>query len=108
MVTMIAGTLLAVVMTFSQFAPLVDEDCAERTNTEQSSDEQSEGQGTCISIPTFSLPSSVHLKPSLDAHLLFQILFESETDTEYVELEVETPTRFFTTLFRVIISPNAP
>jgi hypothetical protein len=107
MLTLTAGTILAIVMTFSQLINFPGEKCA-KIKTEQTQSESDEAPQTCISIPTFSLPTSVHLKPNLDAQFLFEILFESETHTEYVELEVEAPTRFFATLFRVIISPNAP
>lgn len=107
--TMIAGTLLAVLMAFSQFVDLGNHlACAQQVTPSGETQEEPETSKTCVSMRTFSLPSSVHVRPDLDAHFLFEILFEPQTDAEYVVFDAEAPTRFLVTLFRVIISPNAP
>jgi hypothetical protein len=105
--SIIVGSVLAFAISFSQY--LAPERVA---STEKAKTEQTENNGSkdefYISLPTFSLPVPVHLQPSLDAYCLFEIFFEKDTDVDPVEEDLFYTDRFFQTLFRVIISPNAP
>jgi hypothetical protein len=50
----------------------------------------------------------VHVQVNLNPYCLFEIFFEEDIDEEHVEEDAFYPDRFFETMFRVIISPNAP
>jgi hypothetical protein len=101
---MLLGCLLVVVIGCSQFLGTQSQPESKSLKTEQKSDAD---HVSYISLPSFSLPSPVHVQINLDFHCLFEILFESR---EKRDLSVEVPSfgQFFVTLFRVIISPNAP
>lgn len=102
------GSLLAFAIVFTQF---VTPDCVvsdDGATTEQTENSGEKGDGAYISLPSFSLPVPVHVQPNLDAHCLFEIFFEKDRDTQFPEEVLSYPDRFFRTMFRVIISPNAP
>lgn len=100
--------MLAVVMMLTQlFHSQAPGFAKKETKTEQQKDQQ--GDETFVSLSSFSLPSaSVHVEVNLDPYCLFEILFEKETrQTEASRIPVY-PEKLLLTLFRVIISPNAP
>ncbi len=104
--TMFVGSLLALAIVSAQLNPvqvgLSSEHKAEKNKAGAASNE------AVITLPSFSLPSPVTIAPYLHTHCLFEILFEKEP-TEAVEIfAVEGPRKLLVTLFRVIISPNAP
>ncbi|HEY0744012.1 MAG TPA: hypothetical protein VGD40_21245 [Chryseosolibacter sp.] len=108
-ITIFFGCLLAVVIVCSQVysaqAKLV-------VLTEQATDDTTSSEGesgnATISMATFSLPAPVSVQINLDPHCLFEIVFEdvkeeiSHTNLPSIE------EKLMVTLFRVIISPNAP
>src|SRR5690606_725149 len=102
--TMVVGLLIAVLIVVVQ--PSLN-DLSERHEvaTEQT---ESENEATAvISLPSFSLPAPVSLGSCFDGQFLFEILFEeTEHDTEVPGTDLFQ--KLFVTLFRVIISPNAP
>lgn len=104
--TVILGSILAFAIAFSQYFTLQPDSVSEKVKTEQSgcADEGS----TFISLPTFSIPAPLSVQASLDAYCLFEILFEEDIDENFVEDVDFQVDRFFVTMFRVIISPNAP
>jgi hypothetical protein len=107
-VTIIVGTFLAFAMIFSQFLP---DECiasSEKEKTEQTDSKRGAETGSYISLPDFSLPAPVHVQANLNPYCLFEILFEEDIDEDYVEENLFHTDRIFETMFRVIISPNAP
>lgn len=64
---------------------------------------------TQISLPTFSLPSPLQIQVNLESYCLFEIFFPDTglKETAFPETRL-LPQKLFQTLFRVIISPNAP
>src|SRR5262245_45746187 len=104
--TLITGLSMAVVIIVSQLfyfeAPHQEK---QDTQTEQ----QSQDEGSyVISLPSSTLPSSIHVEFQQECFCLFEILFETEEVKESV-LDFDLPTgKFFQTLFGSIISPNAP
>jgi hypothetical protein len=79
------------------------------TKTEQKENSKEENQEAKIVIASYSIPSPVHVQMNLDPHLLFEILFEDDAETKIPALESSSVSqKFLVTLFRVIISPNAP
>ena len=104
--SIILGSILACAIAFSQYLSPELVGSAEKAKTEQT--ENSSEEQFYISLPSFSLPVPVHVQPSLDAYCLFEILFEKDNNADHVEERLFYTDRFFHTMFRVIISPNAP
>jgi hypothetical protein len=106
--SLIIGSILALAITFSQY---LTPECVAGDNkvkTEQTDTSGEESDAAYISLPTFSIPAPVSVQGSLDPYFLFEILFEADVDENHVEDEESYVDRFFQTMFRVIISPNAP
>lgn len=106
-VSLIVGSILALTIAFSQYLMPRCLSSVEKVKSEQT-DKSTGEEGSFISLPTFSLPVPVSVQANLDAYCLFEIFFEEDIDEDYVEEEVSYADRFFETMFRVIISPNAP
>lgn len=106
--TIILGSILAFTISFSQFYTPACESDADKVETAQTEKTDGDETQSYISLPTFSLPVPVHVQANLNAHCLFEIFFEEETNVDHVEEDMLYPDRLFETMFRVIISPNAP
>lgn len=106
--TLVFGSILALAIAFSQFLEPVYSASPEKAKTEQAENTSGKEAGAYISLPSFSLPAPVHLQVNLDFHCLFEILFEKDKDENHEEEDLLHTDRFFETMFRVIISPNAP
>lgn len=104
--TIIAGSLVAIAILCSQFFT-PDVGCA-RANTEQTENSEDAGTESFISIPTFSLPAPFHVQTDPHAYCLFEIFFEEEGESPKVEDDPIFTDRLLSTLFSVLISPNAP
>jgi hypothetical protein len=72
-------------------------------------EKKSSQEKTFITLSSFSIPSTtVHVHINIDSCCLFEISFDEQPQqTLHSELQLKSYT-FFRTLFRVIISPNAP
>jgi hypothetical protein len=105
-ITILVGCLLAVVIVCSQVYTSQIKVASSTEHTDDSSDE-SQGEAT-FSMASFSLPSPLNVQINLDPHFLFEIVFESVTKDVPQTAVPSIEEKFFTTLFRVIISPNAP
>lgn len=108
--TIIVGAVVALAIVFSQYLTPDRLASAEKVKTEKSAkkDKADDNSASYISLPTFSLPSPVDVQANLNSHCLFEILFEEDTDEDQVEENIVHADHFFETMFRVIISPNAP
>lgn len=104
--TLIIGSVLALAIAFSQYlTPECFKD-VEKVKTEKT--DRADDHSASISLPTFSLPTPVDVQANLDSYCLFEILLEEDIDENEVQEDLLYPNRFFETMFRVIISPNAP
>ena len=101
--TMAVGVILAVAIVCSNVWTNHVTKENEAAKTEQSSDTTFE----FFSAPTLSPPSVFHVHLSLDTFCLFDIAYESAEEHSEVSDPIEPP-KLLLTLFRVIISPNAP
>ena len=106
--TIILGSILAFAISFSQFYTPVCDTNASKVKTEEAENAAGDKTESHISLPSFSLPVPVHVQANLDAYCLFEILFEKDRDVDHVEEDMLYTDRLFETMFRVIISPNAP
>ena len=107
-VSILVGSFLALAIAFSQYLTPESVSSKDEVKTEQASKDAGSDSGSFISLPSFSIPAPVNVESNLDAYCLFEILFEVNIDENYVQEDVSYADRFFETMFRVIISPNAP
>ena len=108
--TLFFGIITALVIVLSQLfwfqAATFTKKVAE---TEQKNNATKEAtQEAQISLPSSSLPSSNTVVVEHDFSFIHEILFEKETSPEASKSVLLTAGKFFHTLFRAIISPNAP
>lgn len=105
--TLFFGILTALVIVLSQLFWFQAATLTKKVaKTEQKSDASEEAQ---ISLPSSSsLPSTNTVVVEHDFTFLHEILFEKETSPEVSKSVLQTAGKFFQTLFRAIISPNAP
>jgi len=107
--TLLAGIATAGVIVFSQlFYFQAANYCQEKVDTEQQDQKKKDGTETHISIPSSSISSSSHIELTHDLSFILEALFQSESKEEEVTSISLPVNRFFQTLFRFIISPNAP
>ena len=106
--SIILGSILALAITFSQYLTPECISSIEEVKTEQTEKGSGEQKSAVISLPSFSIPAPVNVQANLDPYCLFEIFFEEDVDENYVEDDESYLDRFFQTMFRVIISPNAP
>lgn len=106
--TLIIGSILALAIAFSQFLAPEFSASSQKVKTEQTENDSRDETESFISLPSFSLPAPVHLQVNLNPYCLFERFFEENVDENHIEEDLLNPDRFFETMFRVIISPNAP
>lgn len=106
--TLIIGSLLAVIIVCTQCFHFEAQSLSKKEiSAGQEESDQPEDE-TTISLPSFSLPAPVHVQLNLDAYCLFEILFEEDQQLDSSAEAPAYPEKLLITLFRVIISPNAP
>jgi hypothetical protein len=106
-ITMLTGSLLAVMIVCIQFFHFSHNISKSEVKTEQQESSPS-ADIPLVSMASYSIPSPVHVTINLDAYCLFEILFEQSTESDASAEAPLYPEKLFITLFRVIISPNAP
>jgi hypothetical protein len=105
---MIIGSVLALAIVFSQYLTALSVSETQKAKTEQAGTTSGDEKASYISLPSFSIPAPVSVQVNLDACCLFEIFFEEDIDENYVAEDISYVDKFFQTMFRVIISPNAP
>lgn len=107
--TLLAGIATAGVIVFSQlFYFQAANYCQEKKAATEQQEQKKGGTEAHISIPSSSISSSSHIELTHDLSFILEALFESESKEEEVTSISLPVNRFFQTLFRFIISPNAP
>ena len=113
--TLLAGIATAAVIIFSQlFYFQAATYCQEKAETEQHNENLPAGQAgkdadeSYISIPSSTISSTSHIELNQDLSFVLEILFESESEAETGNEFTLPVNDLFQTLFRFIISPNAP
>lgn len=106
--TLLAGIVTAGVIVFSQlFYFQAATYCQEKVDTEQH-DGKSDAPESHISIPSSTISSTSSIEIHQDLSFILETLFEKES-ADVSDHEISLPVnKFFSTLFRFIISPNAP
>ena len=108
MFSIVLGSILALAISFSQFLTPESISSIKKGQTEQSDQKAGDEKASFISLPSFSLPAPLNVQVNLNPHCLFEILFQENVNESYVEEDMSYADRLFETMFRVIISPNAP
>ena len=106
--TIIVGTVLALAIVFSQFLAYESIAAAEKIKIEHTDSKGDTSTSSYISLPGFSLPAPVNVQVNLNPYCLFEIFFEEDIDEDHVDEDLFHTDWIFETMFRVIISPNAP
>lgn len=105
-ISLIIGSLLSVAIVCTQLVHFhISEEKAVKTEQQDNSQPTEE---VLYAFSSFSLPSSVQVCANLLPCILFEILFEESEENQSDEVLPLHPEKLFITLFRVIISPNAP
>lgn len=109
MYVMMLGTLTAVVVIFTQL--FLYEGTRETPDTEVRTENATDGpsgEKVLISAPQPSVLSSFHAGINHEAVFLFEILFDCREHKGWAPEVPVSLGKYFLTLFRTIISPNAP
>jgi starvation-inducible outer membrane lipoprotein len=105
-ILMVVGLLAATVIVLSHVFKAPEELAAKKPATEQSADSDSK---TVISAPTEAVMQGTAVQVDEQApQTLLEVLAEPQSNTGFVPVAKELFSSFLKTLFRVIISPNAP
>jgi len=112
-ITLIIGILTALVIVFFQVfyfqAVPVSHAGKAATKTEKHDAKEATGDNSVISLPAGSMPSpTTAVELNHEAVCVLDILFEQETECDPSTTLSHAAGKLFSTLFRVIISPNAP
>jgi hypothetical protein len=106
--SMAIGSMLVIAIVCSQFFHASTYTISKKeVKTEQQKTDRT-ADDTFVSLPSFSLPAPVHVQLNLQAHCLFEIFNEDQQPDNFFPESASCPQKLFSTLFRVIISPNAP
>ena len=106
--TLLAGIVTAGVIVFSQlFYFQAANYCQEKVDTEQH-DQKTDAPESYISIPSSTITSTTSIEINQDISFVLETLLEKESDEETNHSITLPVNKFFQTLFRFIISPNAP
>ncbi len=80
--------------------------------TKKAKTEQTEGanqqEEAHISLPSSSIPSGTSVEQGQESSFIQELLFEEEKASEVATSLPTAVGKFFQTLFRVLIAPNAP
>lgn len=108
------GLLAAVVIILSQSLAFEEPAKTIKEKIKKESAAKTDGQSTdnnnvsTLTISTTSFPAAAQINFFQDAFCLFEILFSNE-DASTDSLPIAVPlSKFYSTLLRVFISPNAP
>ncbi len=106
--TLLAGVAIALVIVFSQlFYFQAANYCQKKVDTQQH-DQKTDVPKSHISIPSSTITSTSHFEIHQHISFALEILFELEPEEKSSDIVSFPTSRFFHTLFRFVISPNAP
>ncbi|MBL7859149.1 MAG: hypothetical protein JNM57_15760 [Cyclobacteriaceae bacterium] len=106
--TIAFGIFTALVVVFSQLFLFESSGFQKKEVKTEKQEEKNGGDVAYISQPSSSLPTSTTVLSTYDSFCVLEILFESETESDHASNKSLFPEKLFFTLFRFIISPNAP
>jgi hypothetical protein len=105
--TLIFGLATALVLVFSPLFCFQPYSQKAQIKTEQEEEKQAEKSATVISLPA-PQTQQVSNQTASDFALIEEIIKQTKAKTESVKNTLVTTGKFFNTVFRFLISPNAP
>jgi hypothetical protein len=105
--TTVFGILLAIAVVCSNVA-FSDGNSALKEKVKTEKGETSQSEYSFVSAPTITPPASANIECSLLAHCIFEIDQQQDENSGQATTVTLNPQKLLITLFRVIISPNAP
>jgi hypothetical protein len=105
--TLIFGLATALVLVLSPLFCFQPYPHKAQVKTEQQEEKQAEKLATVISLPA-PQTQQVSSQTASDFALIEEIIQQTKTKTERVKNTLVTTGKFFNTVFRFLISPNAP
>ena len=107
-IILLAGIVTAGVIVFSQlFYFQAATYCQEKATTEKH-EQKKDAPKTYFSIPSSTISSAPGIQINQDLSFVLETLLELESEEESTPAVSLPVNKFFQTLFRVFISPNAP
>jgi hypothetical protein len=107
--TMLIGLLLAIaVVCTNVFDPKHTKREGSEVDKTEKTDDKSSHEISFLSAPTLTPPSTFLVQLNLETYCLFEVITETKVEEDVESNFSLLPRRFLLTLFRVIISPNAP
>jgi hypothetical protein len=106
--TTLFGLLLALVLICANVVTPQNTAVAKEKSKSKTEQKTADKQFVFVSAPTITPPSSAVIECCLFAHCIFEIDQEQQFQDESSSVTFIQPQKLFQTLFRVIISPNAP
>lgn len=104
--TIVAGVLLSVAVLCSNIFHISDSVKAAKTASTEKAKEEKEA--AFFTAPTITPPAASNVQLDVPAICLFEIICEDDSPEVFDDEDVCRTQRYLTTLFRFIISPNAP
>lgn len=106
--TLFFGIVTALVIVFTQLFWFQSTDIkSSKVDTEQAADADSTEEAH-ISLPSSSIPASTSVEVGQGPSFIQEILFQQESESQASSHLPNAIGKFFQTLFRVTIAPNAP
>lgn len=112
--TILAGSILALVISFSDFFKPCPDYSRPHVSTIQTESRSLPETSTVTALPSLAtpslaLPSTFIIQPNFPSCLLFELFSQGpDKGEDYTEEASLHPNVFFEITFRLIISPNAP
>jgi hypothetical protein len=105
--TLLTGVATAALVVFSQLFYFQAANYCQKKADIQHHDKKTDAAKNYISIPSSTISSTSHIEIHQDLSFVLELLFDREPVEETFTISFPVD-RFFQTLFRFIISPNAP
>lgn len=105
---LLTGITTAVIIVFSQLFYFQAATYCQKKATTEKHEQKKDAPKTYFSIPSSTISSAPTVQINEDISFVLETLIEVETEEESTPTVSLPVNKFFQTLFRVLISPNAP
>jgi hypothetical protein len=106
--TLFFGIVTATVIVLSQLFWFQTSDFSKKTACSEQTEDTNDEEESHFSLPSSTFPSSTSVEQGQESSFIQELLFKEEKAAEISTSLPTTVGKFFQTLFRVLIAPNAP
>jgi hypothetical protein len=106
--TLSFGIITATVIVLSQLFWFQTVDFSKKKAATEQTEDANQQEEAYISIPSSSIPSGTSVEQGQESSFIQDLLFKKEKASEIATSLPTAVGKFFQTLFRVLIAPNAP